>query len=78
MSLVGRNNHAPLDWWSLGHVAVGALGGAVGLSGSQMLGASVAWEIVEYPFTRETPRNVVADIATFMFGWGIYAVLKRG
>ena len=66
----GRNV-APLDVWTIGHVAVGALLGLVGASRSTAYGVVVGTEVFEaiargsgIQFFDESRQNILADLVT--------------
>lgn len=78
VGITGKQNVSLLDKWSLVHLFVGAVVGAVGVSPFPALSAAVLYEFVEYLLEHphgskifgtkrpESTENSIADVTVYM------------
>lgn len=80
-------NHAVVDRYTIAHLGVGLVYGALGLSFLPALGLAVGWEIAERPLKERVPAifpqasqdswpNMIGDIAAVMLGWAALRYLN--
>lgn len=80
---------APFDGWTLVHLGVGAILGALRFSGDTVAGLAVAYEIVEpglerwleksygWNYRPESAGNSLVDAAAVWIGWWLVANRRR-
>lgn len=82
-------NGAPIDRFTLAHVAVGAVYGMVGLKFPTVAFMAIGWELIERPLkrsapgvfpnaTQDTAPNAILDAGATMAGWYIGRAIQRG
>ena len=79
------SGRSPFDGWTLVHVGVGAVLGALGFQGDTVAGLAVAFEMLEpglerwlqdnygWEYKPESHGNSLVDAAAVWFGWWLVA-----
>lgn len=85
-------NRAPVDAFTLGHLAAGAVLGLLGVTGSQTAAIAVAWELAEFPLKQalpglftsfgdspslDTPENAIVDAGAMVLGHWLVSRSRR-
>lgn len=81
-------NVAPVDRFTLGHMAVGVILGLRGVPWWVALGITVGWELIEDPLksslpgifphaSHDAPINSIIDGAAVMLGWAMMRALPE-
>lgn len=82
----GQINHATVDRFTLGHVAIGVIMGLVNVPPTWAWAVAIGWELLERPLKKNIPEifphpeqdtlpNAIGDIAAMLIGYNAIRAL---